>query len=395
MAAIFAAVMLLWLLSGRLIDSEPVPAAGGDQAAPALTLVSARAISAQAFPTAVAVRARTEANRRVDVRAEIGGQVVSVPAQEGTAVKAGDVICELAVEDRKLRLEEAHAAVASAQLEYDGALRLKSGGYQSKTAIAGSKARLESAKANLKRRQLDLAQLKIRAPFDGIVNDRAVEVGDLIQRGDICATVLDLNPLVISGQVSETEVGRIRLGGVAQAQLATGQEVQGQVRFISRSSDEVTRTFRVEVTVPNPNFTLHGGITSRLTIPTGEIAAHLVTGSVLSLDDAGNVGVRILDEDDRVQYVPVTLVGDDREGVWVTGLPEVTRLITIGQEYVIPGEKVAVSLDETPAALPVKQVVESPAEQEPAPAEQEPATKSVEPQSARSTDQQDLSAAQL
>jgi len=387
MAAIFAAVMSLWLFSGLWVDSEPV-VTGSERAASELTLVSARPIRAQAFPTAVAVRARTEANRRVDVRAEIGGQVVAVPVQEGATVKAGDVICELAVEDRQLRLAEARAAVASSQLEYDGALRLKSGGYQSKTAIASAKARLESAKADLKRRQLDLAQLKIRAPFDGVVNDRAVEVGDLIQRGDICATVLDLNPLVISGQVSEAEVGRIPRGGNAQAQLATGQQVEGQVRFVSRSSDEVTRTFRVEVAVPNPDFALHGGITSHLTIPTGEIAAHLVTGSVLTLNDAGEVGVRILDDNDRVQYMPVTLVGDDRNGVWVTGLPETTRLITVGQEYVIPGEKVAVSLEEPPSAVPVKQVVDSPAEQE-----QE--AKKLEPQSALSADQQGLSAAQL
>jgi multidrug efflux system membrane fusion protein len=291
------------------------------------------------------VHGRTEPNRDVDLRAELNGRVVSLPVARGHQVKAGDVICELAVEDRQLRLTQIQSTLDKVQMEYDGALRLKSGGYQSRTAIAAAKARLEAARADLKRRQLDLANINIRAPFDGVVDARPVEVGDYMERGDICATVLDLDPLVISGRISEAEIGRIPPGGQVLVTLLTGETVNGKIRFIQRSSDKVTRTFRIEAVVANPALALHSGITAQLQVATGNIAAHMVPASLLALDDEGRVGVRILDEQHRVEFVPVELIGDDPEGVWITGLAEQSLLITVGQEYVTTGEEVAVTLE--------------------------------------------------
>ncbi len=345
MAVIIAMVTLLWLGSGQLVDTSPTATTESTKPSTELTSVRVRAISAQEFERTVMVRARTEANRQVDVRAEISGLVASEPLAEGSLVGAGEVICELAEEDRPLRLAEARAAVASAQLDYDGALRLKSSGYQSRAAIAAAKAKLQTAKADLKRSELELAQLKIRAPFDGVVDHRSVELGDLMQRGDVCARVLDLNPLLLAGRVSESELSQIHVGGKASARLSTGETVSGQLRYISRSSDEVTRTFRVEVAVPNPDYRLPSGITTRLSIPAGVVPAHLISASVLSLDDTGKIGVKIVNDEGRVEYVSVTLVGDHPQGVWVTGLPVDSRLITVGQEYVASGQVVAVSLE--------------------------------------------------
>jgi multidrug efflux system membrane fusion protein len=344
-SGVFIALTCLWMLTG--LGSNP---AEGDQGvsvtdSKTLTPVKARYVYAEEFNRTARVRARTEANREVSLRAEISGRIVGLPAAKGSQVKKGDVVCELALEDRALRLSEAQAAVEQAQLEYDGALRLRSGGYQSKTAIAGSKARLQTAKADLNRRQLDLANVKIRAPFAGVVEDHAVEVGDFVQRADMCASLLDLNPLKIVGQVSETEVGQITLGSPAFARLLTGQNVEGQVAYVGRSSNAVTRTFRVEVSVPNDDLSLYGGITSDLVIPAGNLQAHIIPPALLSLDDAGRVGVRLLDEKNRVRFSLVELVGDHPQGVWVTGLPEKTLLITVGQEYVSNGEEVSVTLE--------------------------------------------------
>lgn len=354
-SAIIAAVTLLWLSTGFLGESpqgesshsESIKGKADQEVTPSndLTSVKARYISASSYPMIVRVRARTEANRDVDLRAELNGRVVSLPVAKGQQVKTGEVICELAVEDRQLRLTEGESALDRAQMEYDGALRLKSGGYQSRTAIAAAKSRLGTAKANLKRRQLDFVNLKIRAPFDGVVDSRPVELGDYMERGDTCTTVLDLDPLVISGRVSEAEVGRIPANGEVTATLLTGEVVNGKIRFIQRSSDKVTRTFRLEAAVPNSALALRGGITAKLQVATGRVEAHVIPATLLSLDDEGSVGVRILDENRRVHFVPVELVGDHPEGVWVTGLPERPLLITVGQEYVISGEEVAVTME--------------------------------------------------
>ncbi|MCV6624589.1 MAG: efflux RND transporter periplasmic adaptor subunit [Cellvibrionaceae bacterium] len=341
-ASLIGLASALWMASGLVVSSEedagPARVVEADDK---LTTVEVRRLSAKPYAQQVRVRARTQANRQVDVRAEVDGRIVAEPAARGSVVKAGDVICELAPEDRQLRLAEAEAAVKQAQMEYDGALRLKSGGYQSKTAIAGAKARLQTTKANLQRRRLDLQNLKVRAPFDGVVDSRPVELGDYISKGGVCARVIDLDPLVLAGQVSETQVASLRVGATAQAQLRTGEQVAGTIRYVGRESDRTTRTFPIEVEVANPEGKLLVGITSKLVLPTGSVNAFHIAASLLSLDDEGRVGVRVVDAKDQVQFYLVDIIGNDGDGVWVLGLPESSLLITVGQEYVSQGEKVA------------------------------------------------------
>lgn len=345
-AFIIAVVVFGWLSTGLLQGQETAePEKTGPSQEQMLTKVKARHILAQPYFVTVNVRARSEANRDVNIRAEISGRVIALPVEQGQQVKAGDVICELAQEDRVLRLEEAKAAQAKAQLDYDGALKLKSGGYQSRTAIAGAKVQLETAKANVKRREYDVSNLKIRAPFAGIIDQRPMEIGDFMERGDVCATVLDLNPLVIAGQVSESEIIHMSKGGSAIAHINGRGEKQGLIRYISSRSNETTRTFRVEVSIPNEQLSLRSGMTAMLRIQTHKVAAHIISPGLLSLDDEGRIGVRVVDDKNRVQYVNVDIVGDDQNGIWVTGLPEKTLLITVGQEYVTNGEEVALSIE--------------------------------------------------
>lgn len=351
-SAVIALALVAWLASGMLVTpqsknvTEP-EAAASSQAPEPLTEVRARHIRARAYPLTVSVTAQTEANRWVDLRAEVAGQVEAVPVEEGSYVEEGDVICRLAVDDRAQRLEEARAAAEQARIDYDGAQRMETGGFQSKTAIATAKARLEAARANLLRRDLDLKKTAIRTPFAGVVDERSAEIGQLIQVGDTCATLIDLDPLVVSAEVSEGDVVRIKQGGRATARLATGEKVEGVIRYISRRADENTRTFRVESAVANPDMRLMSGMTSNLSIDVGTVPAHLISASLLMLDEKGQLGVRVLDGDRRVAFYNVELVGDAGEGVWVTGLPESTLLITVGHHYVGVGEQVMVSLGDS------------------------------------------------
>ncbi|MBU3070967.1 efflux RND transporter periplasmic adaptor subunit [Aestuariicella sp. G3-2] len=340
------AVILVWLASGMVLPSaEDEPQTQVVATEPEPILVQARYIDAQNYQPELRIRAFTQAHRSVSLRSELSGKVVALPAVEGQPVAKGDVLCELALDDRQVRLLEAQSAVDQAQLEYDGSLRLKSGGYQSATAIAGAKARLDSAKAELLRSQLDMENTRIRAPFAGVIDRYAVEVGDYMDRGDECGVLLELDPMIIRGQVSETQVGHLRKGDKAFGQLLTGQKVTGEVSLVGYGSDSKTRTFPVEVTVDNRDLTLRSGITTELIVPTAAIAAHKIPSSLLTLVDNGKVGVRILSEDHRVQLVEVELIGDSDGAIWVSGLPAHTLLITVGQEYVSQGEKVNVAIE--------------------------------------------------
>ncbi|WP_299598477.1 efflux RND transporter periplasmic adaptor subunit [uncultured Microbulbifer sp.] len=356
-AAIVAILAVVWLLSGLLSGandgaSEPVPGASAKRPVAEEITVKARRLDAQPYVTRVVVNSRTEANRSVQVRAELDGVIAALPVEEGQRVAAGDVICEIAAEDRPERLEQARATLRKAELDFAGAKKLEGRGLQSGTAMAQQEVALASARAELKRAQVDVKNLKIRAPYDGLVNSRAVELGDFIRRGEECATVLDLDPMLIVGEVSESHVGNLNVGGSASAQLQQGQLVEGRLRYVSQQAHPNTRAYRVEVAVPNADGALRSGISARMALPTGEVLAHRINASLLTLDDRGQLGVRTLDEDHRVRFMTVQLVSDENAGVWVAGLPARPLLITVGQEYVSEGEQVAVELEESGGDLP-------------------------------------------
>ncbi|MGL6160148.1 efflux RND transporter periplasmic adaptor subunit [Microbulbifer sp.] len=355
-AAIIALLALLWLLSGLVFSDGQSPASeNGDSrvtAAGELLRVQAKRLRARPYTTRVQVNSRTEPNRSVRLRAELDGAIVALPVEEGRAVRQGEVICEIEAEDRPENLVRAKAALHKAELDYQGAQRLKKKGLQSNTDLAGREVALADARAEFKRVQVAVDNLKIRAPFDGVVNSRAVELGDFIRRGEECATLLDLDPILVVGEVSEAQVGGLTIGGPASAQLQGGQTVRGRLRYISRQADELTRAFRVEVAVENSSAALRAGLSGRLALPTGEILAHRINASLLTLDDRGDLGVRILDAGNRVGFANVELFGDADEGVWVGGLPPRVTLITVGQEYVSVGEVVSVAFEPGEGDLP-------------------------------------------
>lgn len=364
-ALIVTLVSLLWLLSGLLgghVKQENTPSQQVDKATAETMRVKARRLQAQPYTTQILVNSRTEANRSVKLRAELDGAVSALPAKEGAWVQAGDVICEIAAEDRPERLARARAALRKAELDFSGAEKLKGRGLQSETAMAQQEVNLASARADFRRAQVDVESLQVRAPFAGVVNSRAVELGDFIRRGEECATLLDMNPMLLVGEASEAQVAHLQAGSIASAKLQQGQLIEGELRYISQEAHSVTRGYRVEVAVDNANKQLRSGISASLALPGRKVMAHRVNASLLTLDDSGALGLRILDEEQRVRLVNVQMVSDENNGVWVTGLPARPTVITVGQEYVSQGERVIVELEEAHGDLPAPQNAVFPSE---------------------------------
>ncbi|WP_444891347.1 efflux RND transporter periplasmic adaptor subunit [Microbulbifer sp. DLAB2-AA] len=357
-ALLVTLLALAWLFSGVLLPEEDSESANSAEKAgivpEAAMRVQARRIEAQSYATRVLVNGHTEANRSVRLRAELDGVIARLPVPEGSQVQQGEVICEIEAEDRLEKLALAEAALNKARLDYAGAERLKKKGLQSDTAMAQQNVALAQAQADFTSAKVMVDNLKIRAPFAGVVNKRAVELGDFIRRGEECATLLDLDPILVVGEVSENQVGNLVPAGPASAELQRGIPVQGKLRYISQQAQEITRAYRVEVAVNNPGNLLRGGLSGRLALPTGEILAHHINSSLLTLDDSGTLGVRVLNENNRVDFINVTLVGDGDGGVWVSGLPDPVTLITVGQEYVSQGDIVKVEMSPPEPALSVQ-----------------------------------------
>ncbi|MEX0349941.1 MAG: efflux RND transporter periplasmic adaptor subunit [Paracoccaceae bacterium] len=363
-------------------ETETADAAPAAEAANAIGVVVLQSV-AREIDSAVLLRGQTKAIREVEVLAETTSTVVSEPLRKGAFVKAGDLLCELDVGTREAdlleararqseaqsrvpesqaRLDEAKALLEEALINNNAAQRLSEGGYASetrrvateagvRTAEAGIKtaesgleatrAGIEAATAAVAARERELGRITITAPFDGLLESDAAELGSLMQPGSLCATVIQLDPIKLVGFVPEAEVNRVQLGANASAQLATGLHVEGQVTFLSRSADETTRTFEVEVSVPNPDLKIRDGQTATIQISAEGAKAHLLPQSSLTLNNDGVLGVRIVADGNLVEFVPVNLLRDDPNGVWLAGLPEQVDVIVVGQDFVTAGVEVA------------------------------------------------------
>ena len=338
---IIAVAIGLWLVSG--LFASPAIESNSSKVKSKLTNVQADWFEIQSYEPQLVLRGRTEANRSVDVKAQMAGRIVAVPVAEGALVQAGATLCDIDQEDRKLRLQHARAGLKQATIEYQGARKLEQGGYQSELAIAKAKTRLESARVALERSTLDLDNLSIKAPFAGVVERRPVEVGDFVQPGDLCAQVVELNPLKVSAEITEQEIGKISLTRGAQLTLVNGETLSGNISYLSRQANPVTRSFRIEATIANPQLRFLAGMSGSLQIAAEPMAAHLIPSSLVLLDDAGRLVVRAVDDQGIIKTLSVVNVGENSDGVWVTGLPDRVALVTIGQNYVIEAERVSVS----------------------------------------------------
>ena len=353
-ATIIAVLIGGWLLSGQVgedgVEEHPTLAQMNQQRTAELqdlapTKVRARVVHAAPQVREVVLRGKTENKRTVEVKSELAGRVIDRPVDRGAAVEAGDLLCRLSLDDRMVALNEARAALEQATIEYEGSLRLKERGFQSETAIAQAKARLASAEADLTRRRLDLERTYVRAPFGGIVEDVHLEVGDYVGPGSACATIVDLDPMLLVGRVPEKDVQRLAAHQSVRGLLSDGREITGPITFIGQQSDAATRTYAVEVEVPNPDYALRSGITTEIHIPVDQVMAQKVSPAIFSLDDQGHIGIRTVNAQNRVEYYPVEIVRSDVDGVWVSGLPDVATIITVGQELVVSGEEVEISYE--------------------------------------------------
>ena len=221
--------------------------------------------------------------------------------------------------------------------EYEGRLRLKSDSYVSEAQLQEAVAQLEAAKTERTRAELDLQYMTVRAPFDGALQSRVVEVGDFVKQGDPIATFVDNRKIIVSANLSEFDAKYVAVGDTAEAHLATGEHVDGTIRYVAPVADEATRTFEVELEVDNHDGALRAGGTAELMIPAERVYAHHISPSLLTLDDAGNIGLKIINAEGEVEFVVADIALSTTDGVWVAGLPETATIITVGQGFVASG----------------------------------------------------------
>ena len=292
-ASILASFLVIWMVSGSMVEEENFEKNNSElDTLSSVTIVNSKATNKSKILKSSGF---TEADKFVQVRAEVSGRLIARPAQQGDYVEEGDLICQLYIAGRE-------------------------------------------------------AYPKIVAPFSGYLETLRVEEGDFLNTGAVCAALIDPDPMLIVADIAEKDIAQVQLGSEAKAKLISGRYISGEVTFIASSADKNTRTFRVEISVDNKDRTIRDGVSAEIYIKGKEEAAHKISPAILSLNDQGKLGVRTVTADNRVEFKEINILEDTNSGMWVSGLGEEARIITLGQEYVFQGQTVNIKETFSPDA---------------------------------------------
>lgn len=321
----------------------PTPATAAPGSAPLVRTVAAVEPVFVDHARAIRLSGITEADKRVELAARAEGVIASLSLTKGGMVEAGAVVMEL--EGPETLAQEEIARIALEQKERDLAVaqKLFEGGSTSESNLTNARSARDAAQAELNRARAAADRLRLKAPFAGVVDSVSVELGEWVQTGAPVATILSLDPILVKAEVSEVDLAAVAVGSTARVRLVNGTEMEGTVRLVAREASAQTRTFPIEIALPNPRMTLPSGMTAQVSIFAAPVRAVVVPRSIITLSDEGKLGLRVVGDDNIAQFAAITIIDDTPEGLVVTGVPDGVRIITAGQDLVRNGDTVKVA----------------------------------------------------
>ena len=322
---------------------SPTPEANAAENAPLVRTVSAVEPKVIDHARAIRMSGITEADKRTDLAARAEGVIASLALSKGGTVEAGSVVMILEGPEAVAQEKIAEIALAQKDRDLEVAEKLFKAGSTSESNLTNARSARDAAAAELARAQAAADRLRLKAPFAGIVDSVSVELGEWVQTGMPVATILSLDPILVKAEVSEVDLSAVQVGSTAKVRLANGTEMDGTVRLVAREASAQTRTFPVEIALPNPDLTLPSGMTAEVSLYAQPTRAAVVPRSIITLADDGQLGVRVVGADNLAQFAAVQIIDDTPEGLVVTGVPEGVRIVTAGQDLVKNGEKVDVA----------------------------------------------------
>lgn len=330
--------LVAWMGSGFIFPTEP-ETIQQDTPEPQAASVMVRPSTAQTVPLVFSAEGQAQPDRDTSLRAEASGNVAERFARKGDRVERGTVIARLSSAPAEADLARAEEELARARRDFENARELLNRGVGTADRVSATGAALAAAEAQVTSAERALENLEIEAPFTGRIETLKLDVGEYVSVGEDVGRIVDNSPLRVAIQVPQQELNRIRDGQTATVRFITGETREGTVAFVGTAAAAATRTFLAEIEVANADGAIPAGVSAQIDIPTGEARAHFVEPSIVSLNPQGALGVKTV-ENGIVQFHPIDIVKAELEGVWVRGLPETARIITIGQGFVRAGEAV-------------------------------------------------------
>lgn len=347
-----------WIASGTFAPSEDASHSGEPappEAAP--TIPIQKVTVAPAAPAdhrrQITLSCTTEADNSAVAVARTSGILTTLDVARGDQVAANQTIATLSDEGRSAAVLQAEALLDQRIAEYEANKALIEKGQAPKNQLPALEAAVAAARAAVAAAEAEADRSIIRSPTAGIVQTVPVQVGQAIQPGAEIAAVVDPDPMLAVGAVSERERGNVRVGQTATMRFIDGTTRTGTIDYVGVSADPATRTYPVQALMANTDGAIGDGVTCEMAVETEAVVAYSVPRSALVFSDEGGLGVRVVDADSKARFVPITIVDDAIGSVWVTGIEGPARVIVVGQDFVRDGDQVeAVLVADTVAAGP-------------------------------------------
>lgn len=339
------AAAVLWIASGHLLPHESAESSAAitpKEEAKKPFRVAVIETSLVPHVRNLVLSGRTEADKRVTLTARTGGVLTELKVRRGSAVKKGDVVAVLSDDAREAQVVQARSLVTQRQAELDAKRKLIATGAMPRLDLVSLEASLDAAKAALAAAETERERGVIRAPWDGTISDLSVEVGKAAFSfaGADLMTLVSLDPMLAVAEVSERKLSGIKVGDMADVRLVTGETARGRIRFVSKTASATTRTYRIEVELPNAGGHIPDGITAEVSVPLAPQLATRVPRSALTIASNGDIGVRTVNKQGVVAFVPVSVVEDEQSLMWLGGIDDGARVIVQGQDFVREGQTV-------------------------------------------------------
>ena len=306
--------------------------------------VEVNVFTKSSFSKVIKLRGFSEASRIVIIKAQVDGRISTKQFEKGKSYKAGEQLLLIDPEDKVAKVKEMEALLNQRKKEYEVAESLFEKGFRSEVKLSQSRTNFENALALFEKSQVALNNTKVSMPFDSIIDESYVELGDYLKKGDSIAKVVDLDPIFIVTTANEKEIGNIKLNQIAKVKVG-GVLKQGIVNYISKTSDPQTRSFKIQVEVNNDDFSILSGLSSEIEILAPPLDAYFIPSSLITLNSIGEIGIKII-SNSKVRFIPVNIISDTGKGYWINSdelkLKENVTIIIQGQDFTVDGERVEV-----------------------------------------------------
>ena len=285
----------------------------------------------------------TQPDKRAVLAARSEGVVNALSLTKGAVISADQVVMTLEGPETVARAKIAQIALDQRERELSTAEDLFSRGNKPEIQVVSARSDRDAAEAELTLARAAMDRLELKAPFSGLVDTVDVEMGEWVQSGASVATILSLDPIIVRAEVSELDIANVAPGSKAFMTLVDGTKMEGLVRFVAREASAATRTFPVEIALPNPGALIPAGMTTQVELLAPAVSTVTVPRSVITLSEKGEVGLRVVGSDNLARFVTVDIIDDTEAGMVVAGVPPGVRIIVAGQDLVRDGDLVDVT----------------------------------------------------